>query len=61
MNYTETGRQVMILDIRASKSLAGKQWMTQYLNDNGLKVKDMNASRCHKVFRFGPSRQHVST
>merc|ERR1712112_548621 len=31
VNYTEKGKQVMILDIGAPVSLAGKEWMTQYL------------------------------
>merc|ERR1712112_44445 len=36
VNYTEKGKQVMILDIDAPVSLAGKEWMTQYLKEHGL-------------------------
>merc|ERR1712121_101065 len=30
VNYTEKGKQVMILDLGAPVSLAGKEWMEQY-------------------------------
>ena len=30
VNYTEKGKQVMILDLGAPVSLAGKEWMNQY-------------------------------
>ena len=33
MNYTEKGKQVMILDLGAPVSLAGMEWMTQYLGE----------------------------
>ena len=33
--YTDLGRQMMILDIRAPLSLAGVSWMTQYLEEFG--------------------------
>ena len=60
MNYTEKGKQVMILDFGAPVSLAGKEWMTQYLREHGLEVKDMKIQECYKISRFGPSRQYTS-
>ena len=30
VNYTEKGKQVMVLDLGAPVSLAGKVWMNQY-------------------------------
>ena len=41
VNYTEKGKQVMILDLGAPVSLAGNEWMDQYLKDHGLEVKDI--------------------
>merc|ERR1712114_106989 len=60
-NYTEKGKQVMILDIGAPVSLAGREWMTQYLNEHGLEIKDMKRQECKQIFRFGPSKQYIST
>merc|ERR1711989_38198 len=36
VNFTEKGKQVMILDLGAPVSLAAKEWMNQYLKDHGL-------------------------
>ena len=55
VNYTEKGKQVMILDLGALVSLAGKEWMDQYLKDHELEIGDMKTSECHQIFRFGPS------
>ena len=33
-NYTEKGKQVMILDLGVPVSLAGKEWMDQYLKNH---------------------------
>ena len=60
VNYTEKGKQVMILDLGAPVSLAGKEWMEQYLRDHELELNEMKMSECHQVFRFGPSKQYVS-
>ena len=60
VNYTEKGKQVMILDLGAPVSVAGKEWMDQYLRDYELELKDMKMSECRQVFRFGPSKQYVS-
>ena len=60
VNYTEKGKQVMILDLGAPVSLAGNEWMDQYLKDHGLDVQDMKKSECHQIFRFGPSKKYVS-
>merc|ERR1712112_21783 len=50
-----------ILDIGAPVSLAGKEWMTQYLRVHGLEIKDLKMQECNQVFRFGPSKQYSST
>ena len=60
VNFTEKGKQVMILDLGAPVSLAGNEWMDQYLKDHGLEVKDLKSSQCHQIFRFGLSKQYVS-
>ena len=60
VNYTEKGKQVMILDLGAPMSLAGKKWMDQYLRDHELEINKMKMSECHQIFRFGPSKQYVS-
>lgn len=49
------GVTMIILDIGAPFSLAGKHWMTQYLGDFNLKLKNMMASYCHQVLWIGPS------
>ena len=61
VNYTGKGKQVMILDIGAPVSLAGREWMTQYLNEHGLEIKYMKRQECKQIFRFGPSKQYIST
>merc|ERR1712240_927461 len=61
VHYTEKGKQVMILDLGAPVSVVGKEWMDQYLRDYELELKDMKMSACNKVFKFGPSKQYVST
>ena len=43
VNYTDKLRQVMILDIGAPVSLAGKQWMSQYLKEYSLEIKKIKA------------------
>ncbi len=60
VNYTEKGKQVMILDLGAPISLAGSEWMDQYLKDHGLEVKDLKSLECYQIFRFGPSKKYVS-
>ena len=60
MNFTEKGKQVMILDLEAPVILAGKEWMTQYLGEQGLDIKDLKMQDCYQIFRFGPSKQYIS-
>ena len=36
VNYTEKGKQMIILDIGAPVSLAGKKWIEQYLKEHEL-------------------------
>ena len=56
MNYTVKGEQVMILDLGAPVSLAGNEWIDQYLKDHDTEVRDMKTSECYQIFRFGPSK-----
>ena len=60
VTYAERGKQVMILDLGAPVSLAGKEWMSQYLGEQGLKIKDLKMQECYQIFRFGPTKQYVS-
>ena len=50
----------MILDLGAPVSLAGNEWMNQYLGEHGLEIGDLKQSECYQIFRFGPSKQYVS-
>ena len=52
VNYTEKGKQVMILDLGVPVSVAGTEWMDQYLKDHELEVRDMKMSECYQIFRF---------
>merc|ERR1712112_18311 len=57
----DKGKQIMILERGAPVSLAGKDWMAQYLREHGLEIKDMKMQECNQVFRFGPCKQYTST
>ena len=50
--YTDLGRQMMILDIGAPLILAGVSWMTQSLEEFGLKVEDMKSVSCNQPFEI---------
>ena len=52
VNHTEKGKQVMILDLGAPVSLAGKEWMDQYLKDHELEVGDMKTSEYFQYILF---------
>ena len=58
--YTESGKQMMILDIGAPVSLAGISWMTQYLQEFGLTIEQLNSVKCSQPFVFSPSRRYLS-
>ena len=58
--YTDLGSHMMILDIRALLNLAGVSWMTQYLEEFGLRIEDMKSITCNQPFLFGPSKRYVS-
>ncbi len=60
VNFTEKGKQVMILDLGAPVSLAGNGWIKQYLEDHGLELKDLKSFKCHQRLTFGPSKQYIS-
>ena len=62
INYTykDMGGQMMILDIGAPVSIAGVSWMTQYLREFGLTIKEMKSSKCNQPFVLGPSRRYLS-
>merc|ERR1712002_1394481 len=61
VNYTEQGKQVMIIDLGAPVSLAGEKWMSQYLKNHEVELKDLKSRKCTQKFRFGPSKQYIST
>ena len=54
--YTDMGRQMMILDIRAPVSIASVPWMEEF----DLKIQDLKAVKCNQPFVFGPSQRYVS-
>ena len=58
--YTEFGRQMMILKIGAPISLAGISWMSQYLQEFGLIIEELNSIKCSQPFVFGPSRRYLN-
>ena len=58
--YTESGKQMMILDIGAPVSLAGISWMTEYLQEFGLTIEQLNSIKYSQPFVFGPSRRYLS-
>merc|ERR1712243_429287 len=60
VNFTEKGNQLMILDLGAPVSLAGYEWIKQYLEDHGLELKDLKSFKCHQRLKFGPSKQYIS-
>ena len=58
--YTESGKQMMILDISAPVTSAGISWMTQYLQEFGLTIEQLNSIECKQPFTFGLSRRYLS-
>ena len=50
----------MILDLGASVSVAGNEWMNKYLKDHNLGLENLEVYKCHQIFKFGPSRQYIS-
>ena len=46
---TQEGEKVMILDPGATVSLAGRPWLSKYLEE----IDCMVSSSCYQVFRFG--------
>ena len=57
--YTESGKQMMILDIGAPVCLAGISWMTEYLKEFGLTIEQLNSFKCSQPFIFGLSRSYL--
>ena len=51
---------MMILDIGAPVSLAGVSWMTQYLKEFDLTIKEMKSVKCQQPFRYGLSKYYMS-
>merc|ERR1711867_401341 len=41
VNFTENRKQVMILDLGAPVSVAGTEWMNQYLKDHNLGLENL--------------------
>ena len=58
--YTKSGKHLMILKIGNPVSLAGISWMSQYLQEFGLTIEQLNSIKCRKPFVFGPSRRYLS-
>ena len=54
------GWQLMILNIGAPVSILGIPWMTQYMEEFGLRIENMKSIKCNKPFVFGPSKRYVS-
>ena len=50
----------MIIDMGALVSLAGIQWLEQYLGEFDLTIEEMESSPCHQIFTFGPSKRYLS-
>ena len=59
--YTDMGRQMMILDIRAPVGITGVPWMEQYLEEFDLRIGDLKTAKCHQPCVFGQSKRYVST
>ena len=60
VNFTEKGKQVMILDLGAPVSIAEETQIKQYLEIHGIELRDLKTHECHQVFKFGTSKQYVS-
>ena len=58
--YTDTGQQLMILDIGVPVSISRIPWMTQYREEFGLQIEDIKSVKCNQPFVFGPSKRYVS-
>ena len=52
INFTEKGKQVMILDLGAPVSIAGEEWIKQYLENHGVELRDLKSYECHQTFKF---------
>ena len=62
INYTykDQGRQMMILDLGASVSVAGIWWMKQSLAEYDLEIENLKGVPCNQPFVFGPSKRYIS-
>ena len=49
---------MMILELGAPVSLAGIQWLEQYLGEFDFTIKEMESMSCHEIFTFCPSRRY---
>ena len=58
--YTDLGRQMMILNIRAPVSLAGISWKSQYLKEFVLIVGEIKSVKCSQPFVFVPSKRYLN-
>ena len=50
MEKVPEGEKVMILDVGAPVSLAGRSWVQKYLREFGYEIEDMVSSKCYQVF-----------
>ena len=51
---------MMLSHIGAPVSIVGVYWMTQYLKEFGLTVKEKKSMKCNQPFIFGPSKRYLS-
>ena len=50
---TQRGEHIMVLELGAPVSLAGRSWLSKYLLEFEYKIEDMVSSDCYQVLRFG--------
>ena len=60
VHYTDLGKQIMIVDSGSPVSLAGKDWLEQYLKEFDLEIGEMKNTACKQAFCFGPVKRYVS-
>ena len=54
INYTDLGRQMMILDLGAPVRIACVSWTKQYLEGFNLEIENMKSLSCNQPFFLAP-------
>ena len=57
VNYTDFGKQIIIVDSGSPVSLARKEWLVQYLNEFDLEIGEMKSVSCRQAFHFGTGKR----